>query len=830
MSLAEYDAPYCEFAIDDRSAAAKPPVNQVTLEEISRSASRNLDGNADDFVEGLYQSMIGSSDSTRRQGGALSGQAQIEKYRGWIASCIERLADGVSQVVLRTLRTKPDGSDPDEIIDPKHPVVKLFEKPNPLDTKIDFWQRTIQYLECTGKAVWLKVRQGGAIKRGPVVELWPLPVQYMRPVYENGNLYGYAITGGSVGEVIIPPEDCVVHQIPDPSNRFWPRSRIDRMIDYVRANDAVLASQLTAFNNDILATLAFVTKDKLSDPNWKRLMGVLLSRYAGFTKAGKPLLLEAGLEVKQLRPNPKEMEYQASADFLRAALTAAFCVPPIILGITEGANYSNTASQEHIFEKYAIKPRCEKIDQRINMDLIEPDFNDPTIYVKFDDPVSEDQMQMRRLESIDLTNGVRTINEVRQERGLADVFWGNVPRWVYELEFRGSLVDPNADPSSGGDVNVDPQNDNANGREPNGNDRPNDQLSADESRRRRFDVRAKGSSFNRKIGRRPRPRDDEQVRALLRSVGKATAREYERLKGDCIPVLRRYFGRQKDRIIENVTKIFGSRLDEASRSIVEVPKKIFCVTANGELHARLFVDGTTVDEIGSHGVARLGAFVCPKLACGGMRNGEFSQVVLRKLDGTDEDELDDWQKAAEALADALVPKIKAAMSAGGDVQLDYLDLKSAFDLDSPKAREWLLLKDRDYWNKTVNATTKQLLSEKLSAVMQDAPTIEKLTDVVSEVMEGRINSSAETIARTEVVGAYNAGSSIVRKEAGVDTKQWVATNDDRTRDAHLDADGQTVSESAKFLVDGEELEYPGDPHGSVSNIVNCRCSAIAIID
>ncbi len=438
-----------------------------------------------------------------------------------------------------------------------------------------------------------------------------------------------------------------------------------------------------------------------------------------------------------------------------------------------------------------------------------------------------------------LSAGVRVINEVREERNLPAVPWGDVPRWVYELDHRAQAAadlaasmasDPNADPNAA-DPNVDPMADNANGRDPNGQDRPGDQTGDGASRSRNV-VRAKGSPFNRKVGRRslPSPKHDEAFRTLIRGIGKSTARDYERLKGECIPVLKRYFGKQKDRIIENVKRIYSGRLDDAARSIIEVEKQIFCITARGTMHARLFLDGTTVNEIGQNGYARLGEFVTPKLACGGLRDGEFSFIKLRKIDEGEADELDDWQKSAEALADAMLPKLGNAMEAGGESQAGFLDLTKAFDLESPKAREWLENKQRDYWRKTVNATTKQLLSEKLSEVMKTDPTIDKLVEAVELVMDGRIKSSAETIARTEVVGAYNAGSSIIRREAGVEQKQWVSTNDDRTRDAHLDADGQTVSEYADFIVDGEALEYPGDPSGSVSNIVNCRCTAVAVIE
>ena len=56
-------------------------------------------------------------------------------------------------------------------------------------------------------------------------------------------------------------------------------------------------------------------------------------------------------------------------------------------------------------------------------------------------------------------------------------------------------------------------------------------------------------------------------------------------------------------------------------------------------------------------------------------------------------------------------------------------------------------------------------------------------------------------------------------------KEWVASFDDRTRDAHAEAGAsQPIPYDESFLVGGEFMQYPGDPAGSAANVVNCRCS------
>jgi uncharacterized protein with gpF-like domain len=86
---------------------------------------------------------------------------------------------------------------------------------------------------------------------------------------------------------------------------------------------------------------------------------------------------------------------------------------------------------------------------------------------------------------------------------------------------------------------------------------------------------------------------------------------------------------------------------------------------------------------------------------------------------------------------------------------------------------------------------------------------------------------AHTIARTSVVpaanGATDTAMGVIHNQVVALDKEWLATSDDRTRDAHADANGQRVGYDEPFEVDGEPMMYPGDPAGSAANVINCRC-------
>lgn len=112
--------------------------------------------------------------------------------------------------------------------------------------------------------------------------------------------------------------------------------------------------------------------------------------------------------------------------------------------------------------------------------------------------------------------------------------------------------------------------------------------------------------------------------------------------------------------------------------------------------------------------------------------------------------------------------------------------------------------------------------------LAEGESIDSLTRRVRSVLAST-DVRAKTIARTEVVGASNAGSLAQMRAAGTDApvaKTWLATSDARTRRTHREADGQLVALDRPFTVGGAALDHPGDPAGPAKEVVNCRCTLL----
>ena len=81
---------------------------------------------------------------------------------------------------------------------------------------------------------------------------------------------------------------------------------------------------------------------------------------------------------------------------------------------------------------------------------------------------------------------------------------------------------------------------------------------------------------------------------------------------------------------------------------------------------------------------------------------------------------------------------------------------------------------------------------------------------------------AKRIARTEIHNSHNTAVMDTYQELGVEYTMWISAGDDgRTRDSHLEVDGEIIPVGGTY---SNGLKYPGDTDGPIEEWINCRCS------
>lgn len=157
--------------------------------------------------------------------------------------------------------------------------------------------------------------------------------------------------------------------------------------------------------------------------------------------------------------------------------------------------------------------------------------------------------------------------------------------------------------------------------------------------------------------------------------------------------------------------------------------------------------------------------------------------------------------------------------AGGDLAAE---LGFDFSLENPAVQVAI----RNRVNRlagNVTRTTYGAIQKEVSAGTRGGEGINKIAERIQNVFSSS-DERATLIARTETIGALNAGEAIAAQESGLElSKEWLSEGDDRVRDSHRELDGVRIKFDEPFA---NGLMHPGDQSGTADEICNCRCGLL----
>lgn len=100
--------------------------------------------------------------------------------------------------------------------------------------------------------------------------------------------------------------------------------------------------------------------ERLSESQYQRLKEELASAHQGAAQAGRPLLLEGGLDWKPMGFGPQEMDFIEARREAAREIALAFGVPPMLLGILGDATYANYREANAAFWRLTILPLAQR--------------------------------------------------------------------------------------------------------------------------------------------------------------------------------------------------------------------------------------------------------------------------------------------------------------------------------------------------------------------------------------------------------------------------------------------------------------------------------------
>jgi HK97 family phage portal protein len=235
-----------------------------------------------------------------------------------------------------------------------HPLLTLLQRPNAMQTGREWLESLFAYLMVAGNA-YAELVTLDDIPR----ELFALRPDRMQVVPSRAGwpeAYEYSVGGQSVRM----PREHVLHvKMFNPVDDYYGLSPLEAAARSIDTHNAASAWNKAMLDNAARPSgaLVFASGDgSLTAEQFDRLKAELENTYQGAANAGRPMILEGGLDWKEMGFSPKEMEFIEAKNIASREIALAFGVPPMLLGIPGDNTYANYAEANRVLWRQTVVP------------------------------------------------------------------------------------------------------------------------------------------------------------------------------------------------------------------------------------------------------------------------------------------------------------------------------------------------------------------------------------------------------------------------------------------------------------------------------------------
>ena len=247
-----------------------------------------------------------------------------------------------------------------------HPVLRLIGRPNAAQGRAEFLEAVYGHLLLAGNA-WLEAVPGGeglpgalhvlrpdrmAVVPGP--DGWPVAYDYS----VGGRTHRFDLRGA-----VVPV--CHLRAF-HPMDDHYGLSPLQAAAVAVDVHGAASAWSKALLDNAARPSGAIVYRGadgagSLSAEQYDRLVEEIETNHQGARNAGRPMLLEGGLDWKPMGFSPSDMEFHRTKEAAAREIATAFGVPPMLLGIPGDATYANYQEANRAFYRLTVLPLAQKV-------------------------------------------------------------------------------------------------------------------------------------------------------------------------------------------------------------------------------------------------------------------------------------------------------------------------------------------------------------------------------------------------------------------------------------------------------------------------------------
>ena len=245
-----------------------------------------------------------------------------------------------------------------------HAFLDLLAKPNPAQTRRDLLETITAYLLVAGNA-YVEVQSLDGTPR----ELVPLRPDRMQVIpgakgWVEG--YRYSVNGAFVN---LLAENVLHLKLFNPLDDYYGLSPLEAAAQSLDTHNAASAWNKAMLDNAARPSGALVFNGgdgQLSPQQYDRLKTELQDNFQSAANAGRPMVLEGGLDWKEMGFSPKDMDFINSKNNAAREIALAMGVPPMLLGIPGDNTYSNYAEANRVFWRQTVIPILRRVTDALS--------------------------------------------------------------------------------------------------------------------------------------------------------------------------------------------------------------------------------------------------------------------------------------------------------------------------------------------------------------------------------------------------------------------------------------------------------------------------------
>ena len=245
-----------------------------------------------------------------------------------------------------------------------HPLLDLMARPNPRQDGAAFLDSVVAHLLLAGNAYIENVSLGGQVR-----ELHVLRPDRMRVVPGADGwpeAYEYHVAGRTLrfAQEGAPPPILHLTQF-HPLDDHYGLSALEAAAVAVDTHNAAARWNKALLDNAArpCGALVYAGPDGsvLADNQFERLKRELEDQYQGARNAGRPMLLEGGLDWKPMSLSPKDMDFLDAKHNAAREIALCFGVPPMLLGIPGDNTYANYQEANRALVRATVLPLAARL-------------------------------------------------------------------------------------------------------------------------------------------------------------------------------------------------------------------------------------------------------------------------------------------------------------------------------------------------------------------------------------------------------------------------------------------------------------------------------------